>query len=322
VKSFSGLAEMAETVQLVEPRRVRANPENPRLIFRAEELASLENSIAEQGILVPLTVFRDGREFTLLDGERRWRCAIKLGLERIPAIVQPKPDRLQNIMMMFAIHNARRDWDPLPTALKLQELEDEFKRRHQRIPNEIELAGLASISRGEVRRLRSLLGLPKRYRNELLRELEKPQSQQRLTVDQVLETTRGVAALRKREIVPDDASEDELRRAIILKFRAGTINSTVDPRKLARIARAVERDEISRAAARRVVGRLIEKPEYTIDDAFRESVEQVDFEHEVGQIADRLTGRLLEHERRGYELSESLRSSLKALRLTINRIIS
>ena len=26
-------------------------------------------------------------------------------------------------MMMFAIHNARQDWDPLPTALKLEELE-------------------------------------------------------------------------------------------------------------------------------------------------------------------------------------------------------
>lgn len=39
----------------------------------------------------------------------------------MPVIVQPKPDKLQNIMMMFAIHNARRDWDPLPTAYTLQE---------------------------------------------------------------------------------------------------------------------------------------------------------------------------------------------------------
>ena len=120
---------MAENVALLDPRNIAPNPENPRLIFREDELQGLQASIALQGILVPLSVFQSGRRFVILDGERRWRCAIKLGLDRVPAIVQPKPDRLQNIMMMFAIHNARRDWDPLPTALKLRDLESEFTKR-------------------------------------------------------------------------------------------------------------------------------------------------------------------------------------------------
>ena len=119
---------MVANVELIDTRHIHQNPDNPRLIFRISELQELESSIAEQGILVPLTLFKDGQKFILLDGERRWRCATKLGLHRVPAIVQPKPERMQNIMMMFAIHNARRDWDPLPTALKLKELEAELQK--------------------------------------------------------------------------------------------------------------------------------------------------------------------------------------------------
>ncbi len=93
---------MAEsTTPLVDPRKITPNPENPRLIFRQDDLETLQESIKLQGILVPLTVFRSGSEYVILDGERRWRCAVKLGLPRVPVIVQPKPDRLQNIMMMF-----------------------------------------------------------------------------------------------------------------------------------------------------------------------------------------------------------------------------
>jgi ParB family chromosome partitioning protein len=103
---------MAATVELVDPRKIQKNPDNPRLIFQSQELSALEESIREQGILVPLTVFKDGRQFTLLDGERRWRCSLRLGLHNVPVIIQEKPDRVTNIMMMFAIHNARQDWDP------------------------------------------------------------------------------------------------------------------------------------------------------------------------------------------------------------------
>lgn len=305
---------------LLNPRRVIPNPENPRLIFREDELQGLQESIALQGILVPLSLFADGKRYVILDGERRWRCAIKLGLERVPAIVQPKPDRLQNIMMMFAIHNARRDWDPLPTALKLQELENEFCKRQGRPPTEIELAELASLSRGEVRRLKNLLALPKSYLDELMAELEKPRSQQVITVDHVLETTRGAAALRKRDVI-DAKEEDQLRRAILKKFRSKVINNTVAPRQLARIARAVEREEVPVAVARRVTVKLIKDPSYSIENAFEGSVEQVDFEHTIEQVSERLEDKLALHQLRGYELGEGLRTSLKRLERTIKKLL-
>jgi ParB family chromosome partitioning protein len=312
---------MADVVTLLDPGKLGRNKDNPRLIFRQDDLDALQQSIADQGILVPLTVFKQGHSYRLLDGERRWRCAIKLGLSKVPVIVQPKPERLQNIMMMFAIHHARKDWDPLPTALKLQDLEDEFTKRNGRKPNEKQLAGLASLSRGEVRRLKKLLALPGSYREDLLKELDKPRSEQVLTVDHVLEATTAASLLRKRGIV-DDKTEDQLRKSIISKFRTKIINNTVAPRKLARMARAVERNELSLVNAKQVIRKFIDSPSYDIDSAFRESVEQVDFEHSVEQSADRLASVLEEHRRRRYKLSDALRKKLESLGSAIRKVIS
>lgn len=310
---------MADSVQLVDPRSLRVNKDNPRLIFHQKELDELQDSIDKQGILVPLAVFREGKGFQLLDGERRWRCALKLGLSSVPVLVQPKPPKLQNLMMMFAIHHARKDWDPLPTALKLQDLEKEFSATQGRHPSEAELAGLASMSRGEIRRLKKLLALPETYRDELLKELEKPRSEQVLTVDQVLEATTAANALRKRDVVTAKG-EDGLRRAIIQKFRSRVENNTVAPRLLAKLARGVQRNEVPLQVAQRVAEKLIKDPKYSISDAFRDSVAQSDFEHSIEQLADRILDRLKEHEERGYKITEKLLATLKTLAKRIERL--
>jgi len=309
---------MTEIVTLLSTGQIEQNPENPRLIFHEDELETLRQSISKQGILVPLTVYQEGKKYIILDGERRWRCSLRLGLASVPVIVQPKPDRMTNLMMMFAIHNARRDWDPLPTAIKLEQLEKEFKRRHGHTPTETELCGIASLPRGEVRRLKKLLALPNYYRQELLQELEKPRSQQTLTVDHVIETTAGVEALEKRSVITSDEVEP-LRQAIIQKFRSKIIDNTVAPRKLANLARAVEREEVTVAAARKSVLKLQTKPNYTIQNVYEETVEQADLEHSVDQLANRLMLKLEELTERDVALSTKTVDVLTRLTRAISR---
>lgn len=301
---------MVAAVDLIDPRKIEKNPDNPRLIFQAEELSSLEESIKEQGILVPLTVYRDGKLFVLLDGERRWRCALRLGLHQIPVIVQEKPDRVTNIMMMFAIHNARQDWDPLPTALKLEELEKIITKATGEPPSERRLAAAASLSSGEVRRYRKILSLPKHLRRELMGELKKPRSEQHLTVDHVLEAMDGASRLVKASVISDD-EKGSLVDVIAEKFRSARLTSTVEPRKLSRVARAVERGEVPRDRVRREIDRFVQKPEMTINEVFERTVEQADFSHGTEQIVRRALVRLKEMERRGIELSPELINALQ-----------
>lgn len=311
---------MADAIRLLAPSQIDKNPENPRLIFRESELAELQDSIAAQGVLVPLTVYDSGSRFVILDGERRWRCALRLNLARLPVIVQPEPTQLQNIMMMFAIHHTRKEWDPLPTAKKLQQLEEIFFSDEGRLPNEPELAQLASMTRGEVRRLKNMLALPPAYIEELMGEAEKPRSAQTLTVDHVLEATRGALALVKRGVLDGGAGE-ALTDAIIQKYRSGVIKNTVEPRQLARMARAVERQEMSPASARRVVSRLIEDRSYSVEKAFQDSVARVDAEHGLEQLADRLRARLEDVANEEQPIGERLEQSLNSLMTILHSLL-
>lgn len=301
---------MAATVELVDPRKVQKNPDNPRLIFQSQELSALEDSIREQGILVPLTVYQDRRSYTLLDGERRWRCAIRLGLHSVPVIIQEKPDRVTNIMMMFAIHNARQDWDPLPTALKLEELEKIMTQASGEPPSERKLAATASLSLGEVRRYRKILALPKSLRRELMNELEKPRGEQRLTVDHVIEAMDGASRLAKADVV-DRGETPTLVNAIVSKFRSEVLTSTVEPRKLSRIARAVEREEISPKRVRREIDRFISNPNTTINQVFERTVERADFSHGTEQLVSRSLARLREIRTRHIVLTPEFRKLLE-----------
>jgi ParB family chromosome partitioning protein len=311
---------MASAVRLIEPRRVRANPDNPRLIFHQSELDSLEESIKHQGILVPLTIYQDGQRYTLLDGERRWRCALRLGLGKIPVIIQDKPDKLTNIMMMFAIHNARKDWDPLPTALKLEQLERQLEKAIGKKPTEGELAGAASLTRGEVRRYRKILGLPSDLKKELLHELKKPRTDQKLTVDHVLETISGTTQLLKREVITDDEFQP-IVRAIVDKFRAGIIQNTTEPRKLSRIARSVERGEISKRAVRTKLKALEQRPTYSIHNLFAETVERLDFEHATEQLTERLISRFKDLISEGGIKSDALYASTERLQALLRQLL-
>ena len=201
------------------PERVTRNPENPRLFFRSEEMDTLLASIRRYGIQVPITVYEDGDKYVLIDGERRWRCATKLNLRRIPAIIQPKPTRLNNILLMFNIHALREQWDYLTIANKLPDVMDLFAAENPgRQATEQDLSELTGLSRGQIRRCRLLFELPRHYRELLEKELELPKRKQRLSEDFFIEMERSLKTVKKR--LPTVISNmDSVRDSLIVKFR-------------------------------------------------------------------------------------------------------
>src|SRR5436309_14052791 len=120
----------ASSVRELSPDLIDRNEDNPRLFFRSEEMDTLLASINKFGIQVPITVYDEGERFVLIDGERRWRCAKKLNLKKIPALVQPKPSPLNNLLLMFNIHALREQWDYLTIANKLPIVIDLHKKEN------------------------------------------------------------------------------------------------------------------------------------------------------------------------------------------------
>ena len=68
--------------------KIRPNKAQPGEVFNEEDLNALSQSIAENGILQPLTVRKvSATEYELIAGERRLRASVLAGLRKVPCIV-------------------------------------------------------------------------------------------------------------------------------------------------------------------------------------------------------------------------------------------
>jgi ParB family chromosome partitioning protein len=161
----SELAAKSKGVKTLPIDSVKPNPHNPRMLFDREDLDVLKDSIDRVGILVPLTVYRESksRHYVILDGQRRWICAKELNLTTIPVNEVDEPTLVQNIVTMFQIHKLRKDWELMPTALKLELLMLELREK-----NEKRLAELTGLDVAVVTRCKKLLSYPKRYQDMML----------------------------------------------------------------------------------------------------------------------------------------------------------
>jgi len=96
-------------------KSIRANPSQPRKIFREEALAELAQSIRTHGILQPLSVRRVGNSYELIAGERRLRAAQMAGLTEIPCIMMNMDDS-QSSMAAMVENLQRQDLDFIEEA--------------------------------------------------------------------------------------------------------------------------------------------------------------------------------------------------------------
>lgn len=267
------------------PSQIDRNPENPRLIFRQEEMDSLLVSINEHGIQVPLTVYREADGYRLIDGERRWRCALKLNLQTVPALIQEKPTELENLLLMYNIHALREQWDYYTIASKLTRVIQLFVAEYGFTPNEVQLSEQTGLSRGQIRRCRLLLDLPEQFKEVLLEELGRPKAQQKLSEDFFIEMERSLKAVTKR--MPEYTERlDPIRETLIDKFRDGTINAVTDFRQLSKIATAIDGLGIAHRTAKRSLDRVFDADDETsIRDAYEDTV---GFEYDEQRASQRV----------------------------------
>ena len=112
--------------QLLPIYKVEPNPDQPRRDFDEEELQALSDSIAEHGIIQPLTVRQmDSGYYQIIAGERRWRAARLANLSEVPVVIIEADDR--KVMELALIENLQRqDLNPVEEALGYQSLIDEY----------------------------------------------------------------------------------------------------------------------------------------------------------------------------------------------------
>jgi ParB/RepB/Spo0J family partition protein len=89
--------------QDVPTDEIRHDPDNPRHgVGTEEEDRRLRASIEKFGILDPLLVCpADGGGYFIIDGVRRYRFALELGLQTLPCTVHPKLKSVDRNILRF-----------------------------------------------------------------------------------------------------------------------------------------------------------------------------------------------------------------------------
>jgi ParB family chromosome partitioning protein len=144
----------------VAVERITPSPLQPRRAFDEAKISELATSIRTQGIIQPLLVRRKGDHYELIAGERRWRAAMKAGLQHVPVVVREADDH--EVLQLALVENLQReDLNPIEEASGYRRLQEEFQWSQE------EMAEKVGKSRPAIANSMRLLALPEPVQQEI-----------------------------------------------------------------------------------------------------------------------------------------------------------
>ncbi len=115
---------------------IEINKDQPRKQFNEDSLQELADSIAQHGVIEPLVVTKRNKYYLLVSGERRWRAAMKAGLNEVPVIIKDYDDK--QVMEIGLIENIQReDLNPIEEAQAYQRLINEFQLKQDDVAERV-----------------------------------------------------------------------------------------------------------------------------------------------------------------------------------------
>lgn len=299
---------------------IERNPENPRLFFRQEELEKLLVSVKKIGLQVPISVYKDGEKYIIIDGERRWRTFLKLNFSSIPAIIQEKPSELENLLLMFNIHGLREQWDIYTIANKIERVIKLITRKKGSEPTEDEISAETGMTRGVIRRCKLIIALPQRFKDLIKLELEKPKREQIFSEDFFLEMEQSIRAV-ERNYPTLIRNIDTVRDVLIKKYVDKTINNVTDFRKLTKIATANKNLKFSISKTENAIRTIFSDNKIGIIEMYKDTVEDLYEDKFISNNANNFLSKLeiLTNEN---QLDEDLKRTLLKIRDHINKLLN
>ena len=152
----------AQDLRRIPVAAIRPNPFQPRTQLDDASLEELAESIRRVGLLQPLLV-RPGPAggYELVAGERRWRAALRAGLEEVPAVVRPLSDR--DAAVLALVENLQREeLGFFEEALAYQDVIQRFGLTQE------ELASLLGRQQSTIANKLRLLRLPPAVRDRIV----------------------------------------------------------------------------------------------------------------------------------------------------------
>lgn len=248
--NFLNNVEYEEKIREISIDKIEVNDFNPRKKFVESEEDELIESIVSKGILNPIIVYkkRSSGKYVILDGERRYRASLKLNKQKIPAhILKHEPETLENLSMMFHIHNVREEWTDFAIAISLQRVIQEMGRDVKNLNREdiIELTKISSLSEYKVKKYLSFLQYPKEVITRFLDSEKQEKPEKGVDPDILMEMHRPIKNI--KEIFPEFLEEypvPKIIEACIKKKANNTIKNNREFRLLSKALLATKRGNV------------------------------------------------------------------------------
>lgn len=155
--------ESSKLVQMINIDDIKPNKNQPRKYFDKDKIRSLEESIANHGIVQPIIVRKHEKGYEIVAGERRWRAAKNSSLKKIPCIIKELDN--EKLMELSLIENLQReDLNEIEEALAYKKLKEEFEMTQEKI------ASIVGKSRPYVANTLRLLNLDNEIREMIIED--------------------------------------------------------------------------------------------------------------------------------------------------------
>ncbi|MGL5647992.1 MAG: ParB/RepB/Spo0J family partition protein [Clostridium sp.] len=130
------IQENKKDSMMISLNKIKACSEQPRKFFDNENIAELAESIRNHGIIQPILLRKNGKDYIIVAGERRFRAAKMAGLKEVPAIVRELTEK--EVLEISLIENIQReDLNPIEEAIAYKKLIKEFNLTQQELSSRI-----------------------------------------------------------------------------------------------------------------------------------------------------------------------------------------
>ena len=130
-------SDKTQRIETIAIGRISPNPFQPRETFDADKLLELKRSIAENGVVQPITVRRHNSGFQLIAGERRLRAVRDLGHKDIPAYILDVENDEQMLELSIVENIHREDLNPIDIANSYKRLLEECHLTQEQIAQKL-----------------------------------------------------------------------------------------------------------------------------------------------------------------------------------------
>lgn len=118
--------EVSGDVRELEIEKIYPDPDQHRKIFREDTIKELADSIAVHGIIQPLIVRKDGTQYKIVAGERRYRASVMAGLKMLPVIIRDDISDRDAAEIALIENLQREDLNPVDEAMGYEKLIKDF----------------------------------------------------------------------------------------------------------------------------------------------------------------------------------------------------